>query len=420
MTKQERQAWTIAISLFIALFFMWGGGFNTGPIFLNSFIRSFHWGHEKASWITSLLALSVGFSSPFAGWLLDRFEARYVMGGGTALVVIGLVSASRSHTFEGLLISNLILGIGLGASTWLPSGVIIANWFAERRGAALGLATAGMEFGGMFMTFLAGYVISRSNFRDAYLVIAVPALFLILPLLLIVVRTRPASAAQAGTARRLSVAESAKALPGYEVGEALRTRALWMLIAAQLCYGVSVGGFFFHLVAYLTGIGYGLKSATGAISIILGLAAAGKAIMGAIGDRIGGRTALGLGFLILASSYIIALVSTQVWVLVIFMLAIGISGAAPVALVPMLLAETLGLKRFGTLFGWLTLLTPVGISCGEVLVGKLFDATGSYTFAYEICALIAVMAGIASFLCVAPAPRVAVAAVAPQAHPKAV
>ena len=216
------------------------------------------------------------------------------------------------------------------------------------------------------------------------------------------------------------MAESARALPGYEVGEAFRTRALWMLIAAQLCYGVSVGGFFFHLVAYLTGIGYGLKSATGAISIILGLAAAGKAIMGALGDRIGGRTALGLGFMILASSFIIALLSTQVWVLVIFMLAIGISGAAPVALVPMLLAETLGLKRFGTLFGWLTLLTPVGISCGEVLVGKLFDATGSYTFAYELCALIAVMAGVASFLCVAPAPRARVAAVAPQAHPKAV
>jgi hypothetical protein len=28
-------------------------------------------------------------------------------------------------------------------------------------------------------------------------------------------------------------------------------------------------------------------------------------------------------------------------------------GAAPVALVPMVTAETFGLKRFGSLFGWL-------------------------------------------------------------------
>jgi hypothetical protein len=45
---------------------------------------------------------------------------------------------------------------GLGASTILPSTMVIANWFGERRGTALGLATAGMEFGGM--TMLCGYV----------------------------------------------------------------------------------------------------------------------------------------------------------------------------------------------------------------------------------------------------------------------
>jgi hypothetical protein len=39
--------------------------------------------------------------------------------------------------------------------------------------------------------------------------------------------------------------------------------------------------------------------------------------------------------------------------LVLWLIVIGIAGAAPFALVPMVTAETLGLKRFGTLFGWL-------------------------------------------------------------------
>jgi len=32
--------------------------------------------------------------------------------------------------------------------------------------------------------------------------------------------------------------------------EALRTRAFWMLVVAQLSYGLAVGGTFHHLVAF--------------------------------------------------------------------------------------------------------------------------------------------------------------------------
>ena len=34
MEKRHRQARIIAVSLFISLFFLWGGGYNTAPIFL--------------------------------------------------------------------------------------------------------------------------------------------------------------------------------------------------------------------------------------------------------------------------------------------------------------------------------------------------------------------------------------------------
>src|SRR5271155_3570390 len=156
MKTREQQARTIAISLFITLFFLWGGCYNTSPVFVGALLSAFGWSHARVALIPGALSLAVGLSGPFAGWLLDRLNTRVVMGGGAALVAAGLLSASRATSFYGLLAANVAIGIGLGASAWLPSSVVIANWFGDRRGTALGIATAGMESGGMVMTFVLG------------------------------------------------------------------------------------------------------------------------------------------------------------------------------------------------------------------------------------------------------------------------
>ncbi|HUN58829.1 MAG TPA: MFS transporter [Candidatus Binataceae bacterium] len=395
MGKIGRPPWMIAASLFVALFFLWGS-FNTSPIFVGALLKSFHWSHARVAWIPSILALAVGVTSPAAGWLLDRFEAPFVMTTGAILTAAGLIAAGHSHTFNGLFCSTILFGIGLGASTWLAASVVIANWFGEHRGTVLGLATAGMESGGMAMSMLAGYMIAHSGWRAAYLALSIPASVIVVPLLALVVRTRPADQ------RGRTVAEAAKALPGFEVGEAIRTRAFWMLVVAECAYGAAVGGTFIHLVAYLQSLNYREATAVMVVSILLGMAAIGKPTMGFLGDKIGGRNALGVGFILMAGAILFLLNLHHPALLIPYMLLAGLSGAAPVALVPMVLAETLGLRRFGTLFGWIGMLLTVGIFIGPILVGKLYDLSGSYSEGFIVCVLIALVGAGASFACSAP------------------
>jgi MFS family permease len=314
MNKQDRGAWIIAISLFVSLFFLWGGGYNTMPVFVGALLKAFGWSHTRVSWIPCALMLAVGVTGPITGWLLDRFEARLVMGVGAALVVVGFIAASRATTFTELIIANLALGVGLGASGWLPASLVIANWFGERRGTALGLGLAGMESGGMAMTFMVGYIIARYSWRAAYLTLAVPVLIVALPLLVIVVRTRPRGVL------KQTVAESAQAVPGYEVSKAIRTRVFWMLVVVQLAWGLSAGGVFIHIVAYLMGIGYTLRFATTVAGGVLGLFALGKPTMGALGDRIGGKNALGISLLLIAVSIISLLGARHEGLTILFML----------------------------------------------------------------------------------------------------
>jgi len=395
-TVENRRAWTIAASLFVALFFLWGGGYNTGPIFLAALLKAFNWSHARVGSIIGGLSLAVGISAPIAGWLLDRIEARWVMGSGAIIAVLGLLGASSSHTFGTLLASVILIGIGLGAATWLAASLVIVNWFPGRRGMALGLVTFGMESGGMAMTLIVGSTIAAHGWRAGYFAVAVPVVLLVIPLLLFVVRTRPANTSSH------SVAAQGEILPGYEVREALRTRAFWMLAIAEMSFGLAAGGTFHHLVAFLEGLHYSLRAATLVVSIVLGMAAVGKVVMGALGDRIGGKNALAIGFVMIAASVPILLNAAQPAMLILWLIIVGIAGASPVALGPLLTVETLGLKRLGTLFGWLGFALTFGLFVGPQLVGWMTDVTGTYTAGYELCGLICVMGSAASFLCVAP------------------
>jgi MFS family permease len=218
------------------------------------------------------------------------------------------------------------------------------------------------------------------------------------------VRTRPEPAAQNVSVDKPSPAESALALPGLEVSEALRTRAFWMLVVIQFCFTFALGGSFIHLVQYLIDIGYTHAVGTKVVGLSLGLALIGKPAMGALGDRIGGRNALALCLLIGGVNIAFLLFARTLWVLVAFTLVSGITGAAPIALGPMVQVETLGLRRYGTIAGLLGIAFTLGAMMGPTIVGKIADATGTYTVSWEVCALVALVGGVASLLCVPPAP----------------
>jgi MFS family permease len=220
---------------------------------------------------------------------------------------------------------------------------------------------------------------------------------LVVPFLTIVLRGRPSASVQ------LKAAESGKELPGYEVGEAISTRVFWMLAAAQLFWGLSAGAVI-HIVAYLTGIGYTLQFATTAFASLAGLAALGKATMGAVGDRIGGKNALALALLLIGVAHILALGAQHEGLLLVYLLVIGLTVASPVALAPLVLAESMGLRRFGTLYGWIQVPAMLGLFGGPLLAGEFYDLTHSYAMSFEVGALLAAAGAAAGFLCSAPRP----------------
>jgi len=136
--------------------------------------------------------------------------------------------------------------------------------------------------------------------------------------------------------------------------------------------------------------------------ILAGMAALGKPTMGILADRIGGKNALGIVLLLIALSHIVILGAGHEWMIAVYLLVAGLSLASPAALVPLVLAEAMGLRRFGTLYGWVQVFATLGLCGGPLLAGQLYDVSHSYATSFELAAIIAVAGAVASFLCIAP------------------
>jgi len=225
MTKQERTARLLAGALFSRALLSLGSGLQLLSNLPASMLKQFHLTRLQVGIVPGVQAITAGVFGLLVGWLLDRVPAQIVMAVGAVSTAVGIVMMSQAGSLNGLLAGSAVTGIGMIASTVLPASMVIANWFGERRGTALGITLAGMELGGMVITMLAGYLVVAYGWRFAYAVLAIPLVVVAVPLYLIFVRTRPEQVAQSGSAGNRGLAESVFTLPGLEVNEALRTRA---------------------------------------------------------------------------------------------------------------------------------------------------------------------------------------------------
>jgi MFS family permease len=325
--------------------------------------------------------------------LLDRVEARIVMVAGVVMTGASFLICSRVDSFGPLFAAYVLLGVGIGASTLLPCSLVIANWFGARRGLAMGLTFAGTSLGGAAMTMVGNFAIARGGWRAGYLALAIPMFVIVIPLIIIVVRTRPPQA------EGISVAQASDALPGFELREAFRCRSFWLIAAAQFFFAAVAAGTGLHLITYLTEAGYTATFAASMMSLIYVFAAFGKLGMGLFADRVSARIALTFNFVAACVGMILIFGAARTTVLIPFVLIFGMSLGAPLVLVPMLVAESLGLKRFGSIGGIAGIFNTLGAFIGPVGAGKIYDLTGSYVPSFEVFVAMCLLGAAVTYSC---------------------
>ncbi len=220
-------------------------------------------------------------------------------------------------------------------------------------------------------------------------------MFLIaIPVLLLTVQSRPRSRSAASGKDEPKIE-----LPGLEIGPALGARSFWMIFVIQFCFGYFAVAIVVHLPPYLVGLGYSSGVGALALSLVLICASLGKLLMGTIADRLSGRIAVALNFTITAAGFLIFLGARSPVVLALAIPILGVVIGAPIALVPFLTAECLGLKRFGSIVGLTNLAYTMGAAVGPVLSGRIYDLSHNYAAALVLFAIFALIGAAAALAC---------------------
>lgn len=375
---RELRQWLLVASLLIAMILVAGPTFGVYGVFFTPLLKEFALTRAQVSSLSATLFLAMGLGAPLIGWLLDRIDAKIVAVAGALISIAAFIMAARAHSLITLLIAHGLMGVGVDAACNITIPYVVANWFGARRGTALGIAFVGLAAGPMIMTIFANHLLTAVGWRDAYLLLAVPMIAVVLPIQLIFVRSRPPWEAESSAHARArpAVCETAS---GYEVGQALAARSFWLIVLTNFFFAFATISLSVHIIPYLISIGFKPASAALAMGITFGFAVPGNVFFGWLGDKVRSRVALSASLASIVVAVVLLMGASHPALLIAFMAIYGIAHQGPAFMVPLTIAECLGLRRFGSLSGLIGLMTTIGGSLGPVAAGRLFDATGRYT-----------------------------------------
>jgi sugar phosphate permease len=140
----------------------------------------------------SFTVLALGVAAPFVGPWLDRGRARQMMAWGAIVTGLGLILLSRADSLGQASFAFIgLVCVGAAFFGSVPSMALTTNWYARRRGLALGFTVAGGTLATYCAPASAQALIDAFGWRTAAATFGVWILLVAVPLFALFVIGRP-------------------------------------------------------------------------------------------------------------------------------------------------------------------------------------------------------------------------------------
>jgi len=368
----------VAASLLLATYnsAMYIYGFTT---FVTPIAATFGWGLAQISLALSLRGLETGTLDPLIGVAADRWPARRLMLIGICLFALGTFCISQSTNLAMFYMSFLIVGLGGAICISMVPMIVIARWFKKNVGKASGILAVGFGAGGLFAPLLVN-AIDAYGWQTTMVYLTVGMLILGIPLSFLF-RSRPEEYGLLpdGTAQG-DIEGSSTYDFSMEPREALKTQAFWSIGIATMLQMTALNAVAVHQMPYLTSLGMERAGAAVVVLIFSMVTLVSRLTFGFLADIFPKKhvMALSLG-LTSAGLLIFELIDVSSFAFIVLYAVVygfGSGGATPLRMP--ITREYFGTKKFGTIFGLLTVFTMFGTVSGAPVAGWVFDTGGAY------------------------------------------
>jgi len=387
-------------------FLTWLIGFGTNAtfsVFLTPVTMEFGWTRAEISIGYSLALFVQACLGIIMGWLTDKIGPRLVISVfGSFLGLCYLLLSQINALWQFQLIFGLFAATGISALV-APVMATVARWFAKKRGLMIGIVQAGLSVGGFIFPPFIGWLILTQGWRFAYVIMGIITVAgMILAGLLL--KRDPNKQQQLPTAIRvenhLKFKRQDEKLPssGLSLRESIYTRQFWLIAALYCCFGFCRSSFLVHIVAYIQDLGYSLADGSKVLSVLFGSSLFGRIAIGRLGDKIGSRPSLVVGFLVTAITLIWGLINQDLWGLYIFGIFFGFGWGGQAVLRFSVTSESFGELSMGLIMAVLGLGDSAGAAFGSFFAGYIFDTYGNYQPVFWIGIAVSIAAVILSLL----------------------
>lgn len=351
----------------------WGALYYAFSILAPQIGKELGWSAQLVYGAFSWSLLVAGLAATPVGVLLDRIGGRSVMGTGSLLSGLGLISLSQTHSVIAYVLSWTLLGLAMALTLYEAAFATIVRQFGAAGRRPIATLTLFAGFASTLFWPLTQLLNTQLGWRDTYMAYGAAQLAICLPLHLLLSNARTSPAATGATAGAAAVTA-----PSHTLKQALTHPAFWKLALAFATNRFIFSALSVHLIPMLQEFGHSAALAVGMAALFGPMQVAGR-----IGEMTLGKRARpqGTGKYVFSALPIalltLILFGTQQWAVALFCLLYGLSNGILTILRGTLPVSLFGARHYGAIAGALAGPTLIANAAGPLAIAAIGARTSS-------------------------------------------
>src|SRR3990170_5536528 len=154
--------WWIVVAGFATLGITYGFRYYVFGVFLKPMSSELGWDRAATAAVYSVSMVLEYALAFLVGRIVDRYGPRIVMTLGALVAAGGFMSVSLvTQLWQYYLLYGLITTIGVAMVGMIPVNTALANWFARKRGTAMGIASSSISIGSIILVPSSTWIIGQ-------------------------------------------------------------------------------------------------------------------------------------------------------------------------------------------------------------------------------------------------------------------
>lgn len=399
--------WYIVAAAFIANFMSVGTGFYAFNAFMEPLCDAYGWTRTQVN-MALVIGTPFGFFGQFIyGTLVMRMGVKRLMVAGSLVGGLAFMLLFNTAHLGVFYVLYVLLFIGNGAYGGIVANSAVNNWFVNKRGKALGIATSGISLSGAVLPVIAMALVLRMGMTGASVAIGAVVLACA-PLFWLVVLDWPEQRGQlpdgdttdqydldngSGTlpmpginvagVGAVPAAGSSEEQPNWTLGRLVRVPAFWQVGLAFTMVMTGVVGVMSQLKPRFVDVGFSDTTAMILMAVTALFGALGKYSWGMLCDHVNPLRVVSAIMIANAIGLVAALVADSPVAVGVFVFLFGFAMGGVMATYPIIVADLFGRTSFASVFRFMAVFLVLQMS-GYMIAGLSFDRTGSYNTAYAL------------------------------------